>query len=289
MWRPLFILTIAVLTATAQDAAFTVEKALGNLQFAAGLVWMKDHLLVSDLPGGKITKIDTVAPSVWREGLHAGAMAADSEGRVYVCDPHEHRLIRLDPAKKDKMDVIADKFEGKRLSGPTGVAVSKSNHVFFTDSAFGTADRDKQLDFYGVFHVSPRGELSLVTKMSGRPNGIALSPDGKALYVVDSDARAVMAWDIDRGGAASNSRVLFRVKEGIPNGIAVSTDGKFYVAARAVEVYDRTGKFETQIETTEKPGDLVFGDIDNAHLYVAARTSLYRVRFHEKDKGGKSH
>lgn len=287
MWRAL-LLFVAAVCASAQDAPWTVEKILGNLGYAGSLAWVKDYLLISDVPAGKITKVDSVGPSTYREGLHAAGMAVDNDGRIYLCDSHEHRLIRLDPSKKNKEEVLADKFEGKRLNGPTGVAVSKNNHVWFTDSAFAVADKDRELSHYGVYHVTPKGELSLVAKMTGRPNGIALSHDGKSLYVVDSDNRNVTAWDIDRSGAASNSRVLFRVKEGVPNGIAAGADGKIYVAARIIEVYDRSGKFDHTIEIGEKPADMTFGDTDNLNLYVAARTSVFRVRFAAKEKGGKS-
>jgi gluconolactonase len=289
MWRAL-LLSAAAVCATAQNAPWTVEKIVGDLGYAGSVAWNRDHLLISDVPAGKITKVDSAGPSIWREGLHAAGMAVDGDGRLYVCDSHQHRLLRIDPSKKNKEEVLADKFEGKRLNGPTAVAVGKNNHVFFTDSAFASADRERELSHYGVYHLTPRGELSLVSKMTGRPNGIALAPDGKTLFVVDSDNRTVSAWDIDRSGAASNNRVLFRVKEGVPNGIAAGADGRLYVAGRFIEVYDRTGTFDHAIEISEKPSDLVFGDAENANLYVAARTSVFRVRFAAKgkDKGGKS-
>jgi len=285
-WRAFLFLTAMALAGSAQDAPYAVEKVLGNFQFAGGVAWMRDHLLISDTPAGKIKKIDSDGPSVFKEEFYASGMTSDSEGRLYICDPREHRLLRLD-SKKNKEDVLADKFEGKRLNGPTAVAVSKNNHIWFTDAAFAASDREKALAHYGVYHISPKGELTLLSKMPGRPNGIALSTDQKTLYVVDSDSRSVLAWDVDRSGVAANPRVLFRVKQGVPNGIAAGADGKVYVAARIIEVYDRTGKFDSQIELSEKPGDLTFGDVDLSNLYVAARTSVYRVRFHN-NKGGKS-
>jgi gluconolactonase len=280
-------LLVAAAAAFAQNRPYSVEKVIGGFQNAGSVTWNRDHLLVGDVPAGKITSVSSVRPSVWREGTYASGLAVDSDGRVYVCDSHEHRLLRID-AKKNKEDVIADRFEGQRLSGPTAVTVSKNNHVFFTDSAFASADKDRALAHYGIYHVSPKGELSIVAKMTSRPNGIVLSGDGKALYVVDSDARSVIAWDIDRAGAASNQRVLLRTKNGVPNGIAVGSDGKLYVAARYIEVYDKSGKLEAEIELSEKPNELTFGDADSVNLYVAAHTSLYRVRFNPDAQGGKT-
>jgi len=229
-WRALvcwLCLAGAVAPGQAQDASrpYSIEKVLGNLSYASGIAWMKDHLLVADLPGGKITKIDSEGPSVFRDDIHASAIASDSENRVYICDVRQHRILRID--RKGKLDVLASEYEGKPFLGPAGVVVGHNNSVWFTDSAWASEDQNKPRPYYAVFHISNKGELSLVARMTGRPNGIALSPDNKTLYVVDSDSRTVMSWDVDKSGTASNQKVL-------------STQRK---ACQTASSPDRTGRF----------------------------------------------
>ena len=83
----------------------------------------------------------------------------------------------------------------------------------------------------GCFHISHRGELEVIAKSKGRPNGIALSPNGRILYVTNSDERNVRAYDLDSNGEASNERVLVPNIAGIPDGMKVDETGNLYVAA----------------------------------------------------------
>lgn len=278
MWRAC-LFTISVVLASAESLPeYKVEKVLGSLEYASAVAWSKDgYLLIADLPAGTVTKIDGKGPSVVRKDLHASGMALDSDGRLYACEPREKRVTRTD--KRGKTELLAERFEGKRLNGPNSIIVSKNGHVWFSDSAFGTADKQKELSFSGIYHISSKGEISVIARMSSRPNGLALSPDGRVLYAADSDARAIVAWDIEKSGAATNQRTLVRVKSGIPNGIVAGPDGKLYVACRTVEVFSAAGEPLGQIEMAEKPADLTFGDNSPDTLYIAARTSVYRVRF----------
>ena len=131
--------------------------------------------------------------------------AFDSEGRLYTCETRTRRVTRTD--KKGAIEVLAEKWEGKRLNAPNDIVVSRSGHVYFTDPAFGWQSDQRELDFYGVYHIPPKGAMRLVAKPAGRPNGIALSPNGRILYVVNADERNVRAYDLDRNGDASNERV----------------------------------------------------------------------------------
>jgi len=274
MWLASVALLLLLAPADSDEPPYWVEKLTGNLQYASSVRWFKDgYLLIADLPAGKVMKVDGEGSSLFRQDAWVSAMEQDSEGRAYYADPRAHRITRID--KKGKVETVADKFEGRRLNGPSGLAMSKNNHLWFTDSAFATADKEKELTHNGVYHLTPKGELSLVA-------------NGKSLYVVDSDARTVVIWDIDRQGAASNQRVLTKTKEGVPNGIMAAPDGRLFVAGAKVEVYSPTGAFQMAIEISEKPSDMVFGDADLTALYVAARTSVYRVRFKPQASGGKT-
>jgi gluconolactonase len=184
--------------------------------------------------------------------------------------------------KKGAIEVLADQWQGKRLNAPHDLAVSHSGHVYFTDPAFAAQADTRELDFYGVYHITPKGQLSLIAKPAGRPNGIALSPNGRILYVANSDERNVHAYDIGHDGEASGERLLIAAVDGIPQGLQTDEKGNLYVSAKGVLVYSPEGQLLGTIPVAELPSSCVFGDPDLHTLYITARTSVYRVRLDAK-------
>lgn len=267
----------------AQDFSKTEsEKVMGSLKFAEGPAWSKEgFLLFSDVPASKIHKITHQGPSVFRESSNgANGNAFDDKGRLYSCESASRRVTRTD--KKGNIEVLAEKWEGKRLNAPNDIVVSKSGNVYFTDPAFGKQSDTRELDFYGVYHITPKGELNLIAKPQGRPNGITLSPDGKILYVVNSDDRNVRAYDVAKNGAVSNERVLVSGIEAPPDGIKTDDKGNLYVAAGKIFVYLPEGKPIGLINVPERASNCTFGDDTLQTLYITAQTSLYRVKLDVK-------
>jgi gluconolactonase len=174
---------------------------------------------------------------------------------------------------------LASRFEGKRLNAPNDIIVRRDGHVYFTDPAFGAQQDARELDFYGVFHITPKGELEAVAKWKTRPNGITLSPNGRTLYVSDSDQRLVRAYDLDGKGVASNERVVVEKISGVPDGIRTDEKGNLYVAAKSVYVYSLpNARLLGEVPVGETPSNIAFGDPDLETLFITARTSVYRVR-----------
>lgn len=269
----------APLSCPAQDFDdIKIEKVADKLQFADGPVWLKDgFLLFSDVPTNRILKsAPGEAVAVFRENTNgASGNAVDSQGRLYTCETHARRVTRTD--KKGKIEVLAEKFEGKRFNAPNDIAVRHDNQVYFTDPAFGGQQDSRELNFYGIFHLTPKGEIEVVAKPKGRPNGVAFSPNGKLLYVTNSDEKNVYCYDLDKNGAASNERVLISAIEGVPDGIRTDEKGNLYIAAKALLIYTPEGKLIRPMPLGEKPSNLAFGGADLQSLFVTARTSVYRV------------
>jgi gluconolactonase len=264
----------------AQDVPdLLVEKVAHGYRFTEGPTWSRDgYLLFSDIPSGKLLKhVPDGATEVYREASNGAAgNAFDQQGRLYTCETHTRRVTRTD--KKGRIEVLADKWDGKRLNAPNGIVVSKSGHVYFTDPAFGSQQDTRELDFCGVYHIAPKGQLSVIAKPAGRPHGIALSPSGRILYVANSDERNIRAYDVDHEGEVSNERVAIPKIDGIPAGIRTDDKGNLYVAAKGIAVYSPEGQLLTTIPLAETPSNFSFADPDFQTLYVTARTSLYRVR-----------
>ena len=237
--------------APAQDfSELRVDKVAIGYIFTEGPVWSREgHLIFSDIPANKLFELKPgEKPSVYRGNSNgATGNTFDVLGRLYTCESHARRVTRTD--RKGKIEVLAERWQGKRFNAPNDIVVRKDGQVYFTDPAFGNQQDARELDFYGVFHISHRGELDLVAKSKGRPNGIALSPNGRILYVTNSDQRNVRAYDLDRNGEASNERVLISNIPGVPDGIKVDEAGNLYVAAAGMEVYtpraNRSGSFFT--------------------------------------------
>ena len=271
---------LLLLPLAAQDVPdLQVEKVAHGYRFTEGPVWSRDgYLLFSDIPRGKIMKhVPDGATEVYREASNGAAgNAFDQQGRLYTCETHTRRVTRTD--KKGRIEVLADKWDGKRLNAPNGIVVSKSGHVYFTDPAFGSQQDTRELDFYGVYHIAPKGQLSVIARPAGRPHGIALSPNGRILYVANSDDRNIRAYDVDHEGEVSNERVAISKIDGIPAGIRTDDKGNLYVAAKGIAVYSPEGQLLTTIPLAETPSNFAFADPDFQTLYVTARTSLYRVR-----------
>jgi gluconolactonase len=259
------------------------DQLVKNVGFAEGPAWSKDGFLIfSDTPADRLYKWVPGKPvEVFREKANGpSGNAFDLQGRLYTCETRARRITRTDV--KGAVEVLAEKWEGKRLNAPNDIVVSKAGHVYFTDPAFGRQADHRELDFYGVYHIPPKGPMKLVARPAGRPNGIAVSPNGKLLYVVNSDDRNVRAYDLDKNGDASNERVLVPNVSGIPGGIRVDDKGNLYIAANGIAVYSAEGKFLHLIEVHGHPSNCGFGDADYRTLFIASGPSIYRARLEVK-------
>jgi len=277
------LLLIVAVTAAAQDfSEIRVEKIVNGLKFAEGPAWSPDGFLIfSDTVTNKLNKLVLGRGAPEMQEISGGPIgnAYDSQGRLYTCEFRERRIVRTD--KSGKTTVIAARFEGKRFNAPNDIAVRRDGHAYFTDPAFGNQQDTQELDFNGVFHLTPKGEVEPIAKWKTRPNGIALSPNGKTLYVTDSDARLVRAYDLDRASATRSGeegRVIVSNLAGVADGIRTDEKGNLWIAANTVVCYSPQGKLLGEIHLPETPSNLTFGDGDLETLFVTARTSIYRIR-----------
>jgi gluconolactonase len=282
--RLFFLILLLAGSAAAQDFSnIRIDKVATGYAFAEGPAWSPMGFLVfSDIPNNKLLQFTPgQAASIFRENSSgATGNRFDAQGRLYTCESHSRRVTRTD--KKGKVEVLAERWLGKRLNAPNDLTIRKEGDVYFTDPAFGNQQDARELDFFGVFHISRKGELEVVAKPKGRPNGIALAPDGRTLYVSNSDERNVRAYDLDKSGAASNERVLISGIAGVPDGICVDEKGNLYVAANQILVFSADGKTIGMVPTEETPSNCTFGDPDFGSLYITARTSVYRARLDVK-------
>jgi gluconolactonase len=287
MFRRLGLAALVIIAAaSAQDLSkIQIEKLASGYKFVEGPVWSREGFLYfSDIPANKIHRLappeQENAPArvaLFRDNSGgANGNALDAQGRLYTCEGHSRRVTRTD--KKGKVEVLADHWQGKRFNAPNDIVVRRDGQIWFTDPAFGSAADSRELDFYGIFHLTPKGELSLAAKWTTRPHGVTLSPDGRILYIADSDQHMIHAFDVDRAGAASNQRTFITGVPGVPGGLCTDEKGNLYVVANSVWIYTPAGKLLGEIPIGETPSNCAFGGADFQTLFITARTSIYSTR-----------
>ncbi len=227
----------------------------------------------------------------------SNGLALDAQGRLTINEHGNHRVSRLE--KDGKLTVLADNYKGKRLNSPNDLVYRSDGALFFTDPPFGLPklyqDPRKALPFSGVYSLY-KGKLQLLsTELSG-PNGIALSPDEKFLYVgnwydanlytngkKDEKKVAVMRFEVSAGATLSNDKVFFDMTgakgEDAIDGIKVDQQGNLYVSGPGgLWVISAEGKPLGTINAPKHIHNMAWGEEDNKTLYLCARSGLYRMR-----------
>ncbi len=290
-----------------------VEKLVDGHKWTEGPVWNRKegYLLFSDIPNNAIIKwqegkgesvfmqpagYSGKAPFTGREPGTNG-LTYDAEGRLVACEHGDRRVSRLEADGKTKK-TLADKYNGKRLNSPNDLVYMSNGDLYFTDPPYGLPkqmdDPGRELDFCGVYRLSKDGKLTLLTKEITRPNGIALSPDEKKLYVASSDPdKAIwMVYDVQPDGTIANGKVFFDAtawakekRPGLPDGLKVDKDGNLFATGPGgVHVFSPDGKHLGTFDTGVPTANVGWGD-DGSTLYITANTALLRVKLNTKGLG----
>ncbi|MBV8708420.1 MAG: SMP-30/gluconolactonase/LRE family protein, partial [Acidobacteriaceae bacterium] len=204
---------------------------------------------------------------------------------VLLCQHGNRRIVRI--AKDRRITTLVDRFEGKRFNSPNDLVYKSDGSLYFTDPPYGLLKQDedpkKEINFNGVYRLS-RGKLQAVIRDLTRPNGIAFSPDEKALYLSNSDEKRKvwMRYDVGPDGTPVNGRLFFDVTaetaNGLPDGMKVDAQGNLYCAGPGgIWIFSPEGKHLGTIKMPEVTANCNWGD-DGKTLYITASTSLYRIK-----------
>ena len=206
----------------------------------------------------------------------------DEKQRLLDCASVLRAVIRLD--RDGKYQILADRYEGKRLNSPNDVVIGPDHAIYFTDPNMDLVKGEKQeLPFQGVFRLDASGALQLLIKDMPEPNGLAFSPDGQRLYVDDSEQKNIRVFDF-ADGKVSNGRIFGSEDEpgGVPDGMRLDKSGNLYVVGpKGIWIWDAGGHHLGTIIVPEQPANLAWGDKDYRTLYITAGKSVYRIRAKE--------
>jgi gluconolactonase len=295
------------------DAKLDLVK--NDFGFTEGIVWVEEgksgHLLLSDMYANVIYKVTPDGKTslyldhsgytgydIWRVGMPqpdanrkdmffmigSNGLALDRQGRLLIATWSGRSIDRIE--KDGKRTILADRYEGKRFGGTNDLVVKKDGAIYFTDGFGGLRGRDKdagkELDYAGIF-MWKDGKVTLAIKDIPTPNGLAFSPDEKILYANGSQNRYVRRYDMQPDDTLTNSQMLIDMNSdplpGITDGMKVDTKGNIYESGPGgVWILSPEGKHLGTIRTPEFVANVAFGDADNKTLYIAARTSIYKIR-----------
>lgn len=292
----------------------------GKIYFT-DLPFGKDHgMILCFDPQTKRTSIFT------KNAGKSNGLAFDLEGNLLSCDGADggNRCLRKWNLKTGESQILADRFEGKKLNSPNDLCVDKKGRVYFTDPRY-SGPEPRELKHEAVYRLEPDGTVIEITHEVEKPNGIALSPDQRTLYIADHNnggnrlspsdpepkrgAMKIHAFPLDEGGKVNGpGKTLHDFgSENGSDGMRVDAKGNLFIAARSLArpgilILNPLGKEIGFIATgpaNQKglfedwkgiPSNVEFGIGDDAStLYVTIDKSLHRIRlnttgFHPQDR-----
>jgi gluconolactonase len=289
------------------DPRAPIEKLADGFTWSEGPAWVRrggGYLLFSDVPANRMHRWSErggvsvfLAPSGLAGPVPPSLREAGSNGlipgpgnTILMADSGSRTIARLDLSTRQKT-VLAERYRGHRFNSPNDLVLARSGAIYFTDPPYGLAGIDqsplKEQPVNGVYRLDPDGTVSLIDGALTFPNGIALSPDGRTLYVSNSDPhRAIwMAYRLDARGNAVSRRVFADVtgqvaqdRPGLPDGMAIDRGGNLFASAPGgIVVISPAGHILGRIETGTAIANCTFGG-DGRTLYMTSNHILARVR-----------
>ncbi|MEM6793458.1 MAG: SMP-30/gluconolactonase/LRE family protein [Acidobacteriota bacterium] len=301
----------------------TVFEVLAEgFEWSEGPLWVPEagFLLFSDVPTNAIYRWregDGARAEVWLQpsgytgeaerGGEPGSngLLLDAGGDLVLCQHGDRRVARLERPEGASWDspgsgftTLADRFEDGRFNSPNDLVYDRAGRLYFTDPPYGleggTEDPGRELDFQGVYRLDPDGSVHLLSKDLSRPNGIALSPDERTLYVANSDPESAlwMAWPLDENGDVGEGRVFFDAtssvgeeRPGLPDGMAVDGAGNLFATGPGgVWVFAPDAAHLGTLRLPQPASNCTFGE-DGTSLFVTSDAFLVRARLATRGLG----
>ncbi len=283
---------------TAASLAFTEGPAVD----ADGTVYFSDILNNRSL---KRTHDGT--SSVFRQPSHrTNGQTFDGQGRLYHCEgaefgPGGGRRVTRTNLRTGQYDVVTDRYDNLRYNSPNDICTDSQGRIYFTDPRYGDRS-DMEMEIEGVYRIDPDGHVTRILQqpLIDRPNGIAVTQDGRRLYVVDSCStlggnRKVWSFDLDQDGKPSQQRLVVDFAPGRGgDGMRLDVEGNLYIAAgimvprgphetadvpAGIYVVTPEGRLLGRIPIFEDViTNLAFGGNDGRTVYITAGKSLFATR-----------
>jgi gluconolactonase len=260
------------------------ERLATGFVFTEGPLWHPDGFYYFvDVRSSVLYRMTPGRPhEVVREKTGGGnGTTFDLQGRLILCEGENRRVTRT--AADGRIEILMDRYDGKRLNRPNDVVCASDGSIYFTDPGLRVPLAEREVPHAGVYRIGPDGTQSLVADFE-YPNGLAFSPDERLLYVANTRwAQYIHVLELDHGGTMVRRRIFADMssdeKEGVPDGMKVDVQGRVYCTGPGgTWVFAPDGTRLGIIRTPEVPANLAFGGPDLRTLFFTARTSVYTLR-----------
>jgi gluconolactonase len=282
-----------------------IEILASGFDWSEGPLWLEEEqaLIFSDVPANKIyrwSEADSLSVFLEPSGYFgerkdkrepgSNGLTLDLDGNLLLS---QHGLRQVGKLKsplsdpKPEYETLAFEWKGKKMNSPNDLVVHSNGSIFFTDPPYGLDEWDeKELDFQGVYRLQ-NGVLTLQIDSLSRPNGIALSPDEKTLYIAQSDAEKARyyAYELNEAGNVISGKTLFDAtsmisleRKGLPDGLKVHSSGVLFATGPGgVLIISPDGTHLGTIQTGQATANCAF-DTNENYLYMTADMYLMRIR-----------
>lgn len=258
-----------------------------NLLFLEGPTWSNQdnafyfsemNFASSQALGPDSTIYKLVLPNTLTTYLkHSGTNGLYAKGESLYTLNHKTQSLSKINIKSKTNTVIVNKFDGLSFSSPNDMTMHKNGDIFFTDPNWQLGERTQQMSYTGVYKLSNTGVLSLIDATLEKPNGVALSPDQRTLYIGDFSNR-VSKYTIDENGDISPREDFIKVTS--PDGIKVDSAGNIYVSSHkkgVINIYTPRGSLIDKIELGPNVTNLAFGGKNRKTLLITTAKGLFTL------------
>ena len=230
-------------------------------------------------------------PELVRTTIGGNGTTLDLQGRLINCEGEGRKVTRL--FDDGRVDVVADRYKGGRLAKPNDVVCHSNGSLYFTDpdkrvpyherEVPGREGVDNLWDGAGIYRSAPDGTLS-VLGLCEYPNGLALSPDERTMYVANTrSSKYIHALKLDAAGNMTGRSIFADMNEGsepgIPDGLKVDAIGRVYCTGPGgIWVFSPEGLKIGVIRWPEQAVNFAFGGPDLKTMLCCAHTSVYTLR-----------
>ncbi|UUP18611.1 SMP-30/gluconolactonase/LRE family protein [Nitratireductor thuwali] len=265
-----------------------------GFEWTEGPVWFADHqlLLFSDIPSDRMMRLTMDgqvgvfrAPSGYSNGN-----TRDRQGRLVTCEHGTRSVTCTEP--DGTRTVLADSYQGRPLNSPNDVIVQSNGAIWFTDPTYGILsdyegyEAEPEQAHHNVFRIDPGcGEVEAMITDFVQPNGLALSPDERTLYVAESGSShddgvpsIIRAFALSEDGRIEKDWTFATIDKGLPDGMRVDSQGNLWSsAADGIHCFSPEGTLLGKILVPEVVANLCFGGPRGNRLFITATTSIYSV------------
>ena len=260
------------------------EQLATGFGFTEGPLWHPDgHYYFVDIRSSVLYRLTPGqrAEVVRSDTGEGNGTTFDLAGRLVLCEGGNRRVTRM--GADGRIDVLMDRFEGKRLNRPNDVVCRSDGSIYFTDPGLRVPLAQRELPYAAVYRIAPDGGITMLADFE-YPNGLAFSPDERLLYVANTRwTQYIHVLELDDAGAMRRRRIFADMSsdetDGVPDGMKVDVEGRVYCTGPGgTWVFAPDGTRLGIIRTPEVPANLCFGGPDLRTLFFTARTSVYSLR-----------